>query len=153
MSAAPGLSKEELDAKAREEQEALMKARAEELAAMQAELDRLAAEARARERGAEQALHAGRQLEGELAGAEAKVKELETSYRVRRRVLDLLPDAAENTAKLQKVGLSPDPRLVSASIPSVFFSFSRPCVRRPPHVHRSQHLNLCSSRTTVRRAS
>ncbi len=100
---APGMSKEELDARERAEQEELMKAREAELAALQAKLDELLAEAKARERRTEQAMMHARQVESSLMAAEAKAKDMEASYKVRRRVLDLLPNASENVAQLQKL--------------------------------------------------
>lgn len=102
-SADSGLSKEELDARAKAEKEALDAARAAELDALQTELARLLAEARQRETDAEAAANELRQREAALAEAARAAGELEATRRVKQRVLDLLPNAAENVGKLQQL--------------------------------------------------
>jgi len=111
--AQPGLSKEELDAKAREEYEALIAAREAELAALQSDLERIVSDGKQKKKDAENFLTTARQLENELTELNAKLAELENIYRIKKRVLDLLPNAQENIGKLQDLADSNASKLLS----------------------------------------
>lgn len=51
----------------------------------------------------EQNTSSARQMEGELNDIQAKIAELENTYKVKKRTLDLLPNADENLKKLQQI--------------------------------------------------
>lgn len=109
----PGLSRADLDAQEREEAERLEAERAAELAALQAELDQATALAAERAKVTAAAEKALKTLATEQATADKQATEAEAALKVRRRVLDLLPEAEANARKLQQLADDAVARLVA----------------------------------------
>lgn len=96
-----GLSKEELDAKARAEQETLLEARATELQTLQEQLEEIVSQGRQKKVDAESLISKLQALEEAGTKLDDEITELEAAYKVKKRVLDMLPNAQENLGKLQ----------------------------------------------------
>lgn len=94
-----------------EDEETRRRKHDEELEALRARLQELAERGKALRRGAEEATSAARMLEGELASATQVTRELEGAYKVKKRTLDLLPEADSNMAKLREIGEASAQRL------------------------------------------
>ena len=102
------------DGQSAEEREAALKAERErQLAELQAQLDELLASQRAADARAEALASQSRQMESELSTVTNSSRELEDAYLVKKRTLDLLPDAANNLAELQKLVAASSERLMA----------------------------------------
>jgi hypothetical protein len=97
-----------------EEREAALRAeREKQLADLQSQLDELLAAQRAADARAEELATQSRQMESELASALESSVDLEAAYMTKKRTLDLLPDAANNMAELQKLVAASSERLLA----------------------------------------
>lgn len=107
------LSQEELDAQQRAEEEALREAREKELAELQASLDALLSSLKQMESEVDANLALARRLEADVLAGEERNKQLENAYKVKNRVLELLPNAEENMKKLQQMADDASQRLMT----------------------------------------
>jgi chromosome segregation ATPase len=101
-----GNREEEDEDELRRRREAELNALREQLAALQGEIGGL-------RDGAEQGAAAIRHMESELGSILERTKELEDAYKVKKRTLDLLPEADENLRKLQEIAAASSQRLVA----------------------------------------
>lgn len=102
------------DGQSAEEREAALRAERErQLSELQSQLDELMASARSADVRAEELAAQSRQMESELSSAMQSSRELEDAYLVKKRTLDLLPDAANNLAELQRLVAASSERLLS----------------------------------------
>jgi len=97
-----------------EEREAALRAdREKQLADLQSQLDELIAAQRAADARADELASQSRQMESELAAALESSSQMEDQYMTKKRTLDLLPDAANNMAELQKLVAASSDRLLA----------------------------------------
>lgn len=112
-----------------EEREAALRAEREaQLAELQAQLDEALNAQRADDARTELALTQTRQLENQLANLVTSSRDLEDAYLVKKRTLDLLPDAANNLAELQRLVAASSTRL--AELAAEWESHRAPLVAR-----------------------
>lgn len=94
------------------EAEELKQKREEEINALQAQLQKLKKIRQRMEEVMEQNQNTTRQVEESLHETKDETKKLEDAYKVKKRVLDLLPNAEENLKKLQEISEASAKRLL-----------------------------------------